>query len=64
MKTAATSHHQVVSSTFNVSRGDLPITCPQGNEKVYALHPRVVMNFDKSGIAVCPYCGIRYHLAD
>ena len=65
MKTAAAHHHhQVVSSTFKVTKSDLPVTCPRGNEKVTALHPRVVMAFDKDGIAVCPYCGARYQLTD
>ena len=45
-----------------VSRTDLPLSCPQANQKLWNAHPRVFLPIEESGEATCPYCGTQYAL--
>lgn len=45
-----------------VSRTDLPLSCPQPNQKLWNAHPRVYLPIEDSGEASCPYCGTHYVL--
>ena len=45
-----------------VSRADLPLSCPQANQKLWNAHPRVFLPVEESGEATCPYCGTHYIL--
>ena len=47
-----------------VTRKDLPLSCPRQGEALAGLHPRVYLPIEKTGSAVCPYCGARYQLGD
>jgi uncharacterized Zn-finger protein len=47
-----------------VNRADLPLSCPRPQDEVWNMHPRVYLPIEKTGEAVCPYCGARYRLAD
>jgi len=47
-----------------ISRKDLPLSCPRPQDEVWNLHPRVYLPIEKTGEAVCPYCGAHYRLAD
>jgi uncharacterized Zn-finger protein len=47
-----------------VSRSDLPLSCPQPNEKIWNAHPRVYLPIEDSGESSCPYCGTHYTLKD
>jgi uncharacterized Zn-finger protein len=47
-----------------VTRKDLPLSCPRPGETLAGLHPRVYLPIEKTGRAVCPYCGARYQLSD
>ena len=47
-----------------VRREDLPLSCPQQKQRVWDAHPRVYLSIEKTGQAVCPYCGTRYRLVD
>jgi uncharacterized Zn-finger protein len=47
-----------------VTRKDLPLSCPRPGEALAGLHPRVYLPIEKTGTAVCPYCGARYQLSD
>lgn len=49
---------------FEVSRGDLPLSCPRPGEEVWNMHPRVYLPIEKTGEAVCPYCGAHYRLKE
>jgi uncharacterized Zn-finger protein len=49
---------------IKVSRGDLPLSCPRPRDELWNMHPRVYLPIEKSGEAVCPYCGARYLLED
>jgi uncharacterized Zn-finger protein len=47
-----------------VSRAELPLSCPRPNQKLWNAHPRVFLPIEESGEATCPYCGTRYILKD
>lgn len=47
-----------------VTRNDLPLSCPRPGEALAGLHPRVYLPIEKTGSAVCPYCGTRYQLSE
>jgi uncharacterized Zn-finger protein len=50
--------------TQKVTRKDLPLSCPRPGETLASLHPRVYLPIEKTGRAVCPYCGAVYQLSD
>ena len=47
-----------------VGRDELPLSCPQPNQKIWNPHPRVYLPIGESGEAICPYCGTHYILKD
>ena len=49
-------------TTYEVSRKDLPLSCPMPGQKLWNSHPRVYLPIEESGTASCPYCGARYTL--
>ena len=51
-------------NTVEVSRGDLPLSCPMPEQKLWNAHPRVFLPIEDNGQAVCPYCGTHYTLKD
>ena len=52
------------SSVIQVTKDQLPLSCPPANAGVHELHPRVFLPIEKTGEATCPYCGQLYHLKD
>ncbi len=50
--------------TIKVTRNDLPLSCPRPGDALAGMHPRVYLPIEKTGSAVCPYCGARYQLTD
>ena len=47
-----------------VGHVDLPLSCPQPNQKLWNAHPRVYLPIEESGEASCPYCGTHYTLTE
>jgi uncharacterized Zn-finger protein len=47
-----------------VSRAELPVSCPRQDQKIWNAHPRVYLPLEKNGQANCPYCGTHYVLTD
>ncbi len=47
-----------------ITRDDLPLHCPMDGSSLWDSHPRVYLPIERSGEAVCPYCGTRFHLKD
>lgn len=47
-----------------VSRAELPLSCPRPGDEVWNMHPKVYLSIEKTGEAVCPYCGAHYKLTD
>ncbi len=51
-------------TVYEVSRDDLPLSCPTPEQKLWNSHPRVYLPIEATGEALCPYCSARYRLAD
>jgi uncharacterized Zn-finger protein len=47
-----------------VKAGDLPLHCPLPEDALWNAHPRVYLPIEKTGEALCPYCGTCYKLAE
>ncbi len=45
-----------------VTAADLPLHCPTPSMKLWSAHPRVYLPIEKTGEALCPYCGTKYVL--
>ncbi|MCU0835017.1 MAG: zinc-finger domain-containing protein [Chromatiaceae bacterium] len=52
----------VAQGAIVVSRQDLPLSCPRPQDVLWNMHPRVFLPIEKTGEAICPYCGARYRL--
>ena len=53
-----------VTQVIQVSKADLPLSCPRPDDELSSMHPRVYLPIEKTGEAVCPYCGAKYALKD
>lgn len=50
---------------YQVTRADLPLSCPMPGMSLWNSHPRVYMPvLEQGGHSRCPYCGARYELVD
>lgn len=49
---------------YEVSRADLPLSCPMPGQMLWNSHPRVYLPIEATGEARCPYCSARYRLVD
>jgi uncharacterized Zn-finger protein len=48
---------------YEVTRADLPLSCPMPGMALWNSHPKVYLPIeDEGGESVCPYCGARYVL--
>lgn len=47
---------------IEISAKDLPLHCPTRDAPLWASHPRVFLDIDASGHAMCPYCSTKYKL--
>lgn len=61
---AETGTQKKAQAVIEVSAKDLPLSCPPSAEGVAEMHPRVFLPIEKTGRAVCPYCGAVYELKD
>lgn len=62
MTEAAAQSTNPQAPVIEVSRSDLPLGCPLPGQALWSLHPRVFLPIEKTGEAVCPYCGAQYRL--
>lgn len=49
---------------YEVTRADLPLSCPMPGMSLWNSHPRVYLPIEASGEERCPYCGAVYVLTD
>jgi uncharacterized Zn-finger protein len=47
---------------IEISAADLPLHCPMPSMMLWNAHPRVYLPIQKTGEALCPYCGTHYTL--
>jgi uncharacterized Zn-finger protein len=52
------------TTVIEVSRAQLPLTCPTPDMALWNQHPKVVLPIEANGDAKCPYCGAAYRLID
>jgi len=45
-----------------ITRADLPLSCPLPGMQLWNSHPRVYLAIEKTGWAKCPYCSAEYSL--
>jgi uncharacterized Zn-finger protein len=48
---------------YEVSAGDLPLSCPMPGMSLWNSHPKVYLPIEATGEAKCPYCGALYVMA-
>ncbi|PLY14760.1 MAG: zinc-finger domain-containing protein [Sedimenticola sp.] len=53
-----------VTQVIEVTQKDLPLACPGPKADLASMHPRVFLPIEKTGEAICPYCGAHYRLVD
>ena len=49
---------------YEVTRADLPLSCPMPGMSLWNSHPRVFLPIEDTGEERCPYCGAVYVLKD
>lgn len=50
---------------YQVTRADLPLSCPMPGMKVWNSHPKVYLSIvEDGGESICAYCGAHYILRD
>jgi uncharacterized Zn-finger protein len=49
---------------YEVTRADLPLSCPMPGMSLWNSHPRVYLPIENTGQERCPYCGAVYVLKD
>jgi uncharacterized Zn-finger protein len=49
---------------YQVSRADLPLSCPMPGMTLWNSHPKVYLPIEATGEAKCMYCGAVYVLRD
>lgn len=47
---------------IEVTAAELPLHCPTPDQMLWNAHPRVFLPIEKTGEALCPYCGTKYVL--
>ncbi|WP_292967716.1 zinc-finger domain-containing protein [Nitrosomonas sp.] len=59
MNTSATPAYP---QQVEISPDDLPLHCPNPSMDTRSWHPRVFLEIEVTGEAMCPYCGTHYVL--
>jgi uncharacterized Zn-finger protein len=62
--TAAKLIQASAENRYEVTRADLPLSCPMPGMYLWNSHPRVYLPVEDNGQAKCPYCGAVYRLVD
>ena len=58
----ATKKDACTMKRYDVTKADLPLSCPMPGMELWNAHPRVYLPIEKTGEATCPYCGAHYIL--
>ena len=58
----ATQPQENRARQIEVTAADLPLHCPMPSMMLWNAHPRVFLPIEKTGEALCPYCGTKYTL--
>lgn len=52
------------STRYEVTRDDLPLSCPMPSMTLWNSHPKVFLPINETGRECCPYCGAEYILVE
>lgn len=58
----ATDRQANAKHHYEVTRADLPLSCPMPDMALWNSHPRVYLPIEVTGEATCPYCGACFTL--
>ena len=60
------SEEKILNTVRHIEVGpqDLPLHCPTPAMMLWNAHPRVFLDIERTGEALCPYCGTRYTLKE
>ena len=58
----STTQTENTQREIEVTAADLPLHCPTPAMLLWNAHPRVFLQVEKTGTALCPYCGTNYTL--
>lgn len=61
------SNNKPASSTkkrYEITRNDLPLSCPTKDMRIWDAHPRVYLPIEETGHEICPYCEAEFILID
>ena len=47
---------------YEITKSDLPLSCPMPTIPLWNSHPKVYLPIEKAGKVSCPYCGTGYVL--
>jgi len=64
---SVTAHNLIepnAASSYEVTRADLPLSCPMPGMQLWNSHPKVYLPIEAEGVSKCPYCGAEYTLVD
>jgi uncharacterized Zn-finger protein len=50
--------------SYEVTRADLPLSCPMPKMLLWCSHPKVYLPIERTGFAKCPYCSAEFCLKD
>lgn len=68
MKLEGSANDRLIQSNaenhYEVTRADLPLSCPMPGMSLWNSHPKVYLPIENSGEAKCPYCGADYSLIE
>jgi uncharacterized Zn-finger protein len=59
---SSTKKQASTQRSYEVTRANLPLSCPMSDMRVWDSHPRVYLPIEKTGRAICPYCEAEYVL--
>lgn len=62
MSATPTTNSKKEFDVIPVAESDLPVYCPGPNSPLWSMHPRVYIEIEKKGEAICPYCSATYQL--
>lgn len=49
---------------YEVTRADLPLSCPTKDMRLWDAHPRVYLPIEETRHVICPYCGAEFVLKE
>ncbi len=49
---------------YDVTRADLPVSCPMPDMPQWNSHPKVYISLEETGEGMCAYCSATFKLVD